>query len=51
MIKYHIYIELNSLDKINDIIFITYQFMHKIVKEGIGENIQMDRYMEFIKII
>ena len=50
VIKYHIYIELNTLEKINDIIFITYQFMHKIVKEGIGENIQMDRYMELKKL-
>ena len=50
LIKFNIYIELNSLDKINDIIFITYQYMHKIVKEGIGENIQMDRYMELKKL-
>ena len=49
MIKYNIYIELNSLDNINDIIFITYQYMHKIVKEGIGENIQIGRYMELKK--
>jgi len=49
LIKFNIYIELNSLDNINDIIFITYQFMHKIVKEGIGENIQIDRYMELRK--
>ena len=39
-------IELNCLKNINDIIFITYQYIHKIIKEAIGENLQMDRYLE-----
>ena len=45
-IIFYIFIELNCLENINDIIFITYQYMDKIVKEGIGENMQMDRYLE-----
>ena len=45
-IKFIIHIELNCLKNINDIIFITYQFMHKIVKQAIGNNIQFDRYKE-----
>ncbi len=43
---FYIFIELNCLENINDIIFIAYQYMNKIVKEGIGENMQMDRYLE-----
>ena len=45
-IKFIINIELNCLKNINDIIFITYQYMDKIVKEAIGKNIQFDRYKE-----
>ena len=41
-----IYIELNCLNNINDIIFKTYQYMHKIVEEAIGKNLQIDRYEE-----
>ena len=44
--KFFIEIRLNSLDNINDIIFITYQFVNKIIKEAIGENMQEDRYIE-----
>lgn len=41
-----IQIELNCLKNINDIIFKTYQYMHKIVKEAIGKKLQIDRYEE-----
>ena len=46
IIRFEIIIELNSLKNINNIIFTTYQYMHKIVKEAIGENIQINRYKE-----
>ena len=45
-IKFYIEIQLNCLKNINDIIFITYQYMNKIIQEGIGDNMQIDRYME-----
>ena len=45
-VQFSIKIELNSLQNINDIIFITYKYMHKIIKDGTGNNIQMDRYIE-----
>ena len=45
-IEFYIYIELNCLKNINDLIFITYQYMHKIINEAIGSNIQFDRYVE-----
>ena len=45
-IKLTIYIELNCLKNINDIIFKTYQFINKIINEAIGENLQVDRYTE-----
>ena len=45
-IKFYIIIELNSLKNINDIIFITYKYMHKIINEGIGKHTQFDRYIE-----
>ena len=45
-IEFYIYIELNCLENINNIIFLTYQYMDKIIKEAIGENLQMDRYKE-----
>ena len=45
-IKFLIHIELNCLKNINDIIFITHQFMDKIVKEAIGKNLRFDRYKE-----
>ena len=45
-IELFISIGLNCLDNINDIIFITYQYIHKIIKEAIGENLQLDRYLE-----
>ena len=48
-IEFIIFIELNSLKNLNDIIFITYQFMNKIIKEAIGNNMQMDRYFELKK--
>jgi hypothetical protein len=34
------------LKNINDIIFITYQYIHKIIKEAIGHNLQMNRYID-----
>ena len=43
---FYIDIELNCLNNINDIIFKTYQYMHKIVEEAIGEKLQIDRYEE-----
>ena len=51
VLKYGLYffieIELMNLNNINDIIFITYQYMNKIIKEGIGkENFQIKRYLE-----
>ena len=45
-IIFYIYIELNCLKNINDIIFKTYQYMNKIVEKAIGENLQIDRYEE-----
>ena len=45
-IKFYIEIQLNCLKNINDIIFITYQYMNKIIQEGIGDNMQIDRYIE-----
>ena len=45
-IEFWIYVELNDVDYIYDILFIVYQYMNKIVKEAIGENMQMDRYFE-----
>jgi hypothetical protein len=45
-IKFTIFIELNCLKNINDIIFITYQYIHKIIKEAIGHNLQMNRYID-----
>jgi len=46
VIKFTINIELNSLNNLNDIIFIVYQYMNKIIKEGIGKMIQIERYKE-----
>ena len=45
-IKFTILIQLNCLKNINDIILITYQYIHKIVKEAIGKNLQINRYIE-----
>ena len=45
-IEFYIYIELNYLQNINDIISITYQYMDKLIKEATGTKLQMDRYME-----
>ena len=45
-IKFSIYIYLNSLEKVNDIIYGTYQYMNKIVSELIEKGIQFDRYQE-----
>ena len=46
-IEFIISIELNCLENINDIIFITYQYMNSIIKNATGANkIQMDRYMD-----
>ena len=45
-IEFFINIELNSVTNIKDIIFIVYQYMNRIIKEAIGENLQMDRYFE-----
>ena len=45
-ISFYIEIELANLNNINDIIFLTYQYMHKVIKEGIGENLQVERYIE-----
>ena len=49
-IEFYIYIELNCLKNLNDLIFITYQYMHKIINEAIGGNIQFDRYVELKNI-
>ena len=45
-IQFNIYIELNCLKNINDIIFITYQYMNKIINEAIGENLDFERYKQ-----
>ena len=45
-IKFFITIELNSLENLNDIIYITYRYIHKIITEAIEDKIQMDRYEE-----
>ena len=39
-------IYLNSLKNINEIIFITYQYIDKIIKEATLNKMQMDRYFE-----
>ena len=50
VIKLTINIELNTLNNINDIIFITYKYMNKILKEAIGKKIQIERYKEIKNI-
>ena len=45
-IEFYIYIQLNCLKNINNIIYLTYQFMNKIVKQAIGNNTQFERYIE-----
>ena len=45
-ISFSIKIELNCLNNINDIIFITYQYVHEIIKTAIGDNMQMQRYIQ-----
>ena len=45
-IEFNVNIELNCFKNINDIIFIIYQYMNKIIKEAIGNDMQMDRYFE-----
>jgi len=45
-IEFFIYIQLNSLKNINNVIYLTYQFINKIVKQAIGNNTQFDRYIE-----
>ena len=45
-IKFTIYIELNCLKNINEIIFKTYQYIYEIINEAIGEKLQIDRYTE-----
>jgi secreted Zn-dependent insulinase-like peptidase len=45
-IEFYIYIQLNTVKNINNIIYLTYQFMNKIVKQAIGNNTQFDRYIE-----
>ena len=42
IIKFNINIELNCLNNINDIIYITYQYINKII----SEDIQIDRFIE-----
>ncbi len=49
-IKFVIKINLNKLEEINKIIFITYQYIYKIVNETIGENLQIDRYINLNKL-
>ena len=44
-IYFEITFVLNCLKNINDIIFLTYQYLHKIVNEAIGRNLQIDRYI------
>jgi hypothetical protein len=46
MIKFNINIELNCFYNINDIIYITYQYINKII----SEDIQIDRYIELTHI-
>ena len=45
-IEFSIQIELTNLTNINDIIYLTYQYIHKIINETDEKNIQMDRYEE-----
>ena len=45
-IEFEIYIELNCLKNINNIIYLTYQYMDTIIKKAIGNNLQMERYKE-----
>ena len=45
-IHFYIILELNTLNNINDIIFLTYQYMYKIIKNAIGSNMQTDRYIQ-----
>ncbi len=45
-IEFYIYIQLNCIKNINNIIYLTYQFMNKIIKQAIGNNTQIDRYIE-----
>ena len=45
-LSFYVVIELISLNDINDIIFMTYQYINKIIEDGIGENLQIERYLE-----
>ena len=45
-IEFYITIELNCFENINNIIFLTYQYIDTIIKQSIGDNMQMDRYKE-----
>ena len=45
-IQFFIHIELNCLENINNIIYLTYQYVDKIINEAIGNYTQMERYKE-----
>ena len=45
-IEFSISIELNCLENINNIIFLTYQFVDKIINEATNTTLQMERYKE-----
>ena len=49
-IKFTIKIELMDLRNINEIIYATYQYIHKIVNEVDEKNIQLNRYKELWEI-
>ena len=49
-IQFSIQIELNNLQDINDIIYATYQYMHKIISEIDEKGIQNDRYNELFEL-
>ena len=48
-IEFYIVIELICLENINNIIYLTYEYMDSIIKKAIGSNMQMDRYLELKK--
>ncbi len=50
-IYFEITFVLNCLKNINDIIFLTYQYLHKIVNEAIGRKLQIDRYISLMEKI
>ena len=49
-IKYTIIFDLTSLENINDLIYLTYQYIHKIIKELEENKFQRNRYLELSQI-